>query len=124
MGHGFHAFCDGDDNINGLIKNIIHGRNYNEWNRDRMNEGGIVINDIDEWSLSKSQSETDEKIQNKNLDINNLDNLAIPTDSNLMGISNRIINKPNIDNENVVNDEADLLNDFMEEKYVGNRRTG
>ena len=105
---GFHAFCDGDGNINALIKNIIHGRDP-EMERPRHRE----------WSPSESRSRS-HVIQEPNLD-----DVPIPTDSNLMGISQRIINTPNIEQENGATsyDGGNLLNDFMEEKYVENRRT-
>lgn len=100
---GFHAFCDGNGNINALIKNIIHGRTAEmESTRHR------------EWSPSESLSRS-RVIE---------DDAPIPTDSNLMGISQRIINTPNIEHENPTSyDGGNLLNDFMEEKYVENRRT-
>lgn len=112
--YGFHAFCDGHGNINGLIKNIIHGRS-------RGLEGDLHR----EWSPSESRSRS-HRIDIEE-DLNNLDdpNLPIPTDSNLMGISQRIINTPNFEEENRETRYrgGSLLNDFMEEKYVENRRT-
>ena len=54
--YGFHAFHD-DGNINALIKNIIHGTNFNEsvWKCDIEEDK----HEVDEWSLSKSRSDLD-----------------------------------------------------------------
>eukprot|EP01083_Nonionella_stella_P163250 536620_1 len=107
--YGFHAFNEGDDTLCELIKNIIHGSNRNEWMYQIVMDKNCSIN---EWSSSRSEFEIESL--NKNLDISNLDDLPMPTDSNLIGISRRITRTPNIDSEigNICNN--DLLNTFME----------
>jgi len=114
---GFHAFCDGDGNINGLIKNIIHGQESQHRAYHR------------EWSPSESRSISKEVPPPQS----NMDDVPIPTDSDLLGISQRIISTPNIERSSHLDDDraaycgryggGNLLNDFMEEKYVADRRT-
>jgi len=106
--YGFHPFCDGDIRFEGLIKNIIRGGDHEQEPPGHR-----------EWSPSESQSNLED------LQRSNLDDEPIPTDSNLMGISQRIIERPNIERENAASpyDGGNLLNDFMEQKYVENRRT-
>mmetsp|Transcript_193 Transcript_193/g.168 ORF Transcript_193/g.168 Transcript_193/m.168 type:complete len:218 (+) Transcript_193:2-655(+) len=113
--YGFHAFHD-DGNVSSLIKNIIHGTNFNEsvWKCDIEESSGHEVN---EWS---SGDDDEEQEKNENLDINNLKDLEIPTDKGMMGISSKIVSTPDVAMEKR---GTDLLNDFMEEKYVDYRRT-
>ena len=47
--------------------------------------------------------------------------LEIPTDKDMMGISPKIVSTPDV--TIATGNESDLLNDFMEEKYIDYPRT-